>query len=595
MLHGIVRYKQICALIMCICFCIFHTSYAAYLKNVPITLTQPDGTVIECFATGDEYYNWVHDKDGYTIVQNPTTGYYCYAELNDASELVASTYIVGRINPQNTSLRPYVNIPIEKIVAQCEGVMQSMQKSTSMARIGSSSNFTKGTINNIVVYIRFADQTEFPANQGGYTSLFNSETGNSMKNYFRQTSYNKLTINSSFYPTNNGSSIVSYQDSYQRAYYCPYNAYDNTIGYRNYDERIEREHSLLSRAINYVKSQIPTSLNIDHDNDGYVDDICFIVRGGTTPWNTILWPHRWSLYSKTETINGKRVYDYNFQIEESLGISNNGVLCHEMGHVLGAPDLYQNGDDGTIWNPVGSWDVMARHINPPQSMGAFIKHKYTKWIDEIPSITVPGIYTLNPISKSSNNCYKIPLAGTSEYLVLEYRKKEGDFESSLERSGLLIYRINEAYRGNNSGNGYGGVNDEVYIFRPDGTLSTVGKIWEANFTNAYRRTRFNKTTNPNCFMSDGSVKDIYIKNITENSDGSLSFGFSYCGEDDRVFSNTSSLPSNTNVSGSIQTNNSVVVKSTDNVTFQATDYIELGPGFEVTSGGTFNAKVSSCR
>ena len=38
-------------------------SYGAYLSNVPITITQPDGTKIACFATGDEYYNWAHDKD----------------------------------------------------------------------------------------------------------------------------------------------------------------------------------------------------------------------------------------------------------------------------------------------------------------------------------------------------------------------------------------------------------------------------------------------------------------------------------------------------------------------------------------------------
>jgi hypothetical protein len=30
---------------------------AAYLQNVPQTITQPDGTTLECFATGDEFYN----------------------------------------------------------------------------------------------------------------------------------------------------------------------------------------------------------------------------------------------------------------------------------------------------------------------------------------------------------------------------------------------------------------------------------------------------------------------------------------------------------------------------------------------------------
>ena len=48
---------------------------AAYLKNIPVTVTQPDGTELHCFASGDEYFNYLHDKDGYTIMQHPETGY----------------------------------------------------------------------------------------------------------------------------------------------------------------------------------------------------------------------------------------------------------------------------------------------------------------------------------------------------------------------------------------------------------------------------------------------------------------------------------------------------------------------------------------
>lgn len=46
---------------------------AAPLTNVPIKLTQPDGTVLNVFASGDEFYNWVHDKDNYTIIPDPAT------------------------------------------------------------------------------------------------------------------------------------------------------------------------------------------------------------------------------------------------------------------------------------------------------------------------------------------------------------------------------------------------------------------------------------------------------------------------------------------------------------------------------------------
>ncbi|MDZ4183225.1 MAG: hypothetical protein U1B83_10145 [Candidatus Cloacimonadaceae bacterium] len=34
---------------------------AAYLTDIPIQVNQPNGTVIDCFASGDEYHNWLHD------------------------------------------------------------------------------------------------------------------------------------------------------------------------------------------------------------------------------------------------------------------------------------------------------------------------------------------------------------------------------------------------------------------------------------------------------------------------------------------------------------------------------------------------------
>ncbi len=30
---------------------------AAYLTDMPATLKQPDGTTLQCFASGDEYHN----------------------------------------------------------------------------------------------------------------------------------------------------------------------------------------------------------------------------------------------------------------------------------------------------------------------------------------------------------------------------------------------------------------------------------------------------------------------------------------------------------------------------------------------------------
>ena len=69
-------------LILFACLCIAN-AHAAYLRNIPMTLTQPDGTVLQCFASGDEYFNYLHDANGYTIMRHPKTGFWVYAEKRD--------------------------------------------------------------------------------------------------------------------------------------------------------------------------------------------------------------------------------------------------------------------------------------------------------------------------------------------------------------------------------------------------------------------------------------------------------------------------------------------------------------------------------
>jgi len=60
-------------LLLLITIFFFTKIHAAYLQNVPQTLTQPDGSILECFATGDEFYNYLHDESGYTIIKNQAT------------------------------------------------------------------------------------------------------------------------------------------------------------------------------------------------------------------------------------------------------------------------------------------------------------------------------------------------------------------------------------------------------------------------------------------------------------------------------------------------------------------------------------------
>lgn len=485
-------------------------AHSAFLRNEPVIVTQPDGRVLNIYASGDEFYNWLHDYDGYTIIQDERSGYYCYAIMING-KISPSAYIVGISNPLLAGMQKWLMIPESDIIKKRLDFYNN-----SPQDIGDAPK--TGTINNLVVYIRFAGEAEFTDSLAYYDRLFNYSVpgNNSMRNYFKEVSYNQLNISTTFYPLTSSVFVASYQDTSIRNYFKPYNETSNPLGYTS-SNKTEREHSLLNRACQYVANVVPDSLNLDGDNDGRIDNVCFIVYGSSTAWADLLWPHMWSLYSQNVYIRGKRVYTYNFQLQNSLKSSGVGVLCHEMFHSLGAPDLYHYTSNGI--SPMNRWDIMDNNTNPPQHMCAHMKAKYGTWIPSIPVINAPGTYTMKYSLSKTNNAYKIPTTFSSvEYFVVEFRRKLSIFESMIPGDGMLIMRINSTLNGNANG-----PPDEVYAYRPNGSLTANGTPALANYCIEVGRTAINNTTNPSPFLMDGTQGGLNIYNIGTYQDSIISF------------------------------------------------------------------------
>ena len=509
------------------CFGIVNV-HAAYLRDIPVTVTQPDGTVLHCFASGDEFFNYLHDSNGYTIIQHPRTGYYVYAEIRDGN-LVPTEFVANRQDPTSNGLRPYALITPEEWKAR----RRAWEVPEAPAH--NRDNTNHGTLNNISIFIRFSDDGEFTNTFSSIDNMFNdvSEGAVSMRSYFRAASYGAIEIPTTFYPGHNGETIISYQDIYPRSYFQPYNWITNPNGYLD-ENRAEREFALLDRAVKYVNANypVPADLDIDYDNNGLVDNVCFIVRGDVGDWSSLLWPHQWTLYGRDVTINEKRVWTFNFQLADAYGYFNTPTMCHEMNHSLGAPDLYHYSYSGPT--PVGVWDLMESDVMPPQHCGAYMKMRYGHWIDEIPEITQAGVYTLNPISSSSptNIAYKIQSDDPNQFYVLEYRDNTSLFESGLPGSGLLVYRIDTRFSGNASYNPSTGIYDEIYIFRPGGSSSVNGNLYSAYFSSDVGRTEFSASTSAYPFLTDGTIdNNLKIYNIT-NAGSTISFTYgssSVCG------------------------------------------------------------------
>ena len=89
--------------------------WTGYFTNVPIEIDLQNGGSLNVFVSGDEYFNYLHDSNGFTIIQSPKDGHYYYAtRLGD--DVVPSLYRADLdLNPSSLDLVPYVIISKEII------------------------------------------------------------------------------------------------------------------------------------------------------------------------------------------------------------------------------------------------------------------------------------------------------------------------------------------------------------------------------------------------------------------------------------------------------------------------------------------------
>ena len=491
--------KKTILLFLVLVFGALQCALAAPLKNMEVRVTQPDGQVIHCFASGDEFYNYLHDANGFTIVKGDDS-YYYYAMHDEAGRVVASDYRVNSVDPAAVGLKPHTLISEQEYLERRQERLQYIRQPKGSA----SRELNHGRYNNLVVFIRFAGDTYHNTAYSAVDSMFNASRYESISlhNFYHHASYNQLDLRSYLYPEPDGETILSYEDIYPKEYYMPYDPETNPMGYQN-GESADREFSLLERAINYVEDMVPDTIDFDYNDDGMVDNVVFVIKGTVGEWASLLWPHRWSIYDRYVPLHDLQVYDFNFQLEQG-GYFNVSTLCHEMCHSLGAPDLYHY--NGGI-DPVGAWDLMCGTTEPPQHQGSYIKYKYGNWIQDIPEIQGYGTYELEPVSWEGNrrNAYKIRL-NADQWLLLEYRDERDLFDHNLPDGGLLIYRIDTRYDGNAGWNGYDNF-DEVYLFRPDGDNNNAGDLGQANFCEERNRTEFSQYTNPHIFLTNGQSID----------------------------------------------------------------------------------------
>lgn len=131
--------------------------------------------------------------------------------------------------------------------------------------------------------------------------------------------------------------------------------------------------------------------------------------------------------------------------EKERGASALGVICHEYGHQLGLPDLY---DTSTGLSTLGAWDLMdypwtgsPLGANPPH-LGAWSKRFLGFGSTEV--LGSSGTVFFSPNELAPGKSVEVYRLG-AEYFLAEYRLVgAGEYDSSLPQSaGLAVWHVDE--------------------------------------------------------------------------------------------------------------------------------------------------------
>jgi M6 family metalloprotease-like protein len=208
---------------------------------------------------------------------------------------------------------------------------------------------------------------------------------------------------------------------------------------------------MVADAVNAADPDLDYS-QYDSNNDGWVDGI-FVVFAGygaeETGSDNDIWSHRSSIGGVLK--DGVYVSDYSVEPEvRSPGvITDIGVFCHEFGHVLGMPDLY---DTDYSSSGVGSWSLMS---GGSWNGGGHRPAHFDAWCKQELGFVQPVNILINTpaveIARAEDSpvAYRLWTLGQTgpEYFLVENRQRYLS-DASLPGDGLLIWHIDETRSGN---------------------------------------------------------------------------------------------------------------------------------------------------
>ena len=438
-----------------------------------LTMEQPDGTSIEVQLIGDEYYHYAINRDGKRVKQNEEgwwieAGEVPSAEVAKARHDAAKARKSARRAPQAVGTEP--NLAPKGVVILVNFKDDAMQSSHTQAVFDELCNSTNCTVN------KYNNK-----NYGSAAQYFADQSNGSYRPQFDVYGPVTLSRNVAYYGT------------------------DKDTGDPEEDEGDDQYATDAVAEACILANQQYSGLNFadyDSDSDGYVDFVYVIYAGkGQADGGaaTTIWPHNWSVqsaitsgyctYTKAQcTIDGKKLDNYAMSGELSgSSLGGIGTLCHEFGHVMGLPDLYDTEYGTNYKNGVtpGDWNIMDGGSyngdgHCPPNYDPWQKY-FFGWVTPVNLATDGKNITLYPNGTEGYQSYQInsanqlqtaTTAGVNYYI--ENRQKQG-WDAFVPTSGMLVCKINfnsSAWSDNTPNNTAG--SPKYTIVPADGKTSDYG-------------------------------------------------------------------------------------------------------------------------
>lgn len=501
--------------------CIVNTANAVPAWPGVHELTQPDGATIKVRLIGDEFFRWYESTDGYAIVKDKADNFWKYAApaQDKLSYEAISAAVVGQVDP--VELKLSTETPLDFRALRKKTLARRSNTPSSSKTLNTATSppsripiSGKTTIHNVVILAAFSNHWDTTNDrvltskgrlQTEYDALFNEEdytTGQavgSVRDYYNEISYGNLEVDSIVTPW--------VQLPNQEYYYGNNDSYGWDV----------KPQEMVYDAIEAAADAGFDFSQGDSDGDGWVDCLTIIHSGHGEEWTGdpeyLIWSHQWNL-NTVNTKNGVNMLRYHTSPAlrgdtSSTSIIRIGVICHEMGHFFGLPDLYDY--SGTTVG-IGSWGIMAYGSwnggdgRSPAHFCSWSKYMLgliqpTRMHSQS-AVELPSLET-NPVA----HMYRDGLSD-GEYFLVENRTKTGFDDNVFITPGIIIYHIYDQSNNNDLGTWDHPV---VKVEEADGNNSLgadelviePGDVWTDTtaFTGGFRDQTGNQSTNAMAYQT----------------------------------------------------------------------------------------------